>query len=238
MPSNASLATRNHLLNNLKPESFERLRPYIKEFDAYLGRTLYSPFEPIEHVYFPNNSMASIVASTESGHTTEIGVIGCEGAAGLEIVMGRTSSPNESMIQIADSGHRIPSRYLLAEFERSADTRLLFLSFIKKFIIQISQTTLCNRLHNVEQRLARWLLLCYDRVDKEHLKLTQQYLSVMLGVTRVSVTHAANGFQDLGLIKYKRGKVTIADYEGLQKSVCECYAIVKAEYDATECNAN
>ncbi len=235
--SNA-LTTRNYLINNLKHDALERLRPHLQPIHAPLGMNLYRPHEPIEYVYFPNNSMGSIVATTKSGHGTEIGVIGCEGAVGLDVVMGRTSSPNESMIQIADSGHRIRSKYIVAEFEQSAEMRGLLLSFMNKFMVQISQTTLCNRLHNVEQRLARWLLMCHDRVSHEHLLLTHEYLGITLGVARISVSQAANHFKDLGLIEYVRGKVTIVDRKGLEAVVCECYEIVKAEYDSTECNSD
>lgn len=231
-----SFSTRNYLLNALPPDAIERLRPNIEPFDAYLGRNLYRPNEPIEHVYFPDNSMASIVANTESGHTTEIGVIGCEGAVGLEVIMGSTTSPNESMIQIADGAYRICSKALIAEFEESAATRRVFLAFVNKFLIQVSQTTLCNRLHSVDERLARWLLMSDDRVESEHLKLTQEFLAIMLGVTRVSVTHSANNLQSAGFIKYSRGRITMVDRDGLENFVCECYAIVKAEYDRTECD--
>lgn len=232
------ISTRNYILNALTPESKESLFQNLEGIDAHLGGNLYRPSEPIEYVFFPSNCVASIVGNTEDGRTTEIGLIGCEGAVGLEVVMGRDSSPNGAMIQIADGGHRIASRHLLAEFEQSAHTRALLLSFMNKFMVQVSQTAICNRLHNVDERLARWLLMCHDRVDQEHLSVTHEAIGIMLGVTRVSVTHAARGFQELGLIKYARGKVKIADYEGLKAVACECYAIVKDEYDKTECYAD
>ncbi len=230
-----SISTRNYLLKDLKPDSLERLLPNLEEIDAHLGRNLYPPSEPIEHVFFPSSSVASIVAHTENGLSTAVGLVGCEGAVGLEVVMGRETSPNGSTIQIAGRGHRIRSKYLVAEFEQSRHTTARLLAFLNKFLVQVSQTSLCNRLHSVEQRLARWLLMCHDRVDQEQLLITQENVSIMLGVTRASVTLAARGFQTSGLIKYTRGKVTIADYEGLQAAACECYAIVKAEYDKTEC---
>ncbi len=238
MDTHTSFLSNNYLLNGLKPDALERFLPNLQEIDAYFGRILYLPHDPIEYVFFPNTSMASIVAITEEGRTTEIGVVGCEGAVGLEVVMGRTSSPNESMIQIANGGHRIATRHVIAEFERSAHTRGLLLAFVSKFLIQVSQTTLCNRLHNIDQRLARWLLLCHDRVAGKDIYLTHEFLALMLGATRTSVSIAAGSFQTLGLITYVRGNVTIADHDGLQAASCECYAVVKEEYDKTECFAD
>lgn len=231
MSAAKALSTRNYILNNLTPDALERLSPDLEAIDAPLGRYLYRSYEPIDYVYFPNRSMASIVANTQSGQATEIGVVGSEGAVGLEVILGSGTSPHESMIQIANGAHRIAPKALRDEFESSSSTRRLLLSFVNKLMIQISQTTLCNRIHTVDERLARWLLMCQDRVDAEQLNLTQEFLAMMLGVSRVSVTLSASNLQTIKYITYSRGQITILDREGLKDSACECYRIVKTEYD-------
>jgi hypothetical protein len=179
--------------------------------------------------------MVSIVANTENGQATEIGVVGCEGAAGLEVIMGSNASPHEAMIQIADGGHRIETKVIRKEFKRAEQLHDLLLPFVNKLMIQIGQTTLCNRIHEVDQRLARWLLMCEDRVEGDSIALTQEFLAMMLGVSRVSVTLAARNMQTIGCIKYSRGNIHILDRKELEATACECYKIVKAEYDRTEC---
>lgn len=236
MPVAKALSTRNYLLNALPPDSLKRLLPRIESVDLPLGATLYKPYDRIEYVYFPNNSMASIVANSASGQATEIGVVGCEGAVGVEVLLGSNSSPHESMIQIADGAHRIAAKALRAEFEENRATRRLLLAFVNKLMVQISQTTLCNRIHSVDERLSRWLLMCDDRIESSTLALTQEFLAIMLGVSRVSVTLSASDLQAAGVISYSRGHLTVLDREALEKTACECYKIVKAEYDRTECD--
>jgi cAMP-binding proteins - catabolite gene activator and regulatory subunit of cAMP-dependent protein kinases len=228
--------TRNYLLNAFEPDTQARLSKHLEPFDAALGINLYMPYEKINYIYFPNSSIASIVANTEDGRSTEIGVVGCEGAVGLEVLMGSSSSPHESMIQIANGAHRILPQMLLEEFNRSESTRKILLGFVNKLMIQISRTTLCNRLHSVEQRLARWLLMCDDRIEGDHLYLTQEFLAVMLGVARTSVTLAAIELQSTKSIHYKRADITVLDRKELENAACECYQIVKDEYDRTECD--
>lgn len=231
---------RNSILQSLTPEAYERWKPHLELIDISLGTSLYRPDEEITHVYFPENSMASIVANTSSGQSCEVGVVGYEGATGLQVIMGARSSPHNCMVQIADRAYRLPAAVMRREFNLCGPTHDCILSFMNKLLIQVSQTTLCNRLHSVEERLARWLLMCHDRVTSSRLELTQEFLAIMLGVTRVSVTISASALQMIGYIKYTRGNITIVDHEGLEDLTCECYAVVKKAYDRpdevpTEC---
>lgn len=222
---------KNHILSALPADSLERLMPHLEHVELPLGKNLYRAREPISHVYFPENAMASIVATTAEGQCTEIGVVGREGAVGLEVLMGVDSSPHECMIQIPNSGYRLATAALRTEFNLGGQVHDVLLNFIHKLMIQISQTTLCNRLHTLDERLARWLLMCYDRVGGGQLNLTQEFLAIMLGVSRVTVTLAASELQTSGQIQYARGRINITDRGGLEGSCCECYQIVRSEYD-------
>lgn len=234
MEGSTSLSSPNMILSAFDQATIDRLTPDLERIELPLGFSLYRPHEEITHVYFPENSMASIVATTADGESCEVGVVGNEGAVGLQVLMGARTSPHEAMIQIANGGYRLPVNVLLKEFNRCEDAHDILLSFVNKLMIQMSQTTLCNRLHSVEERLSRWLLMCYDRVPTTPLGLTQEFLGIMLGVTRVSVTLAASNLQSIGHIKYTRGSITITDREGLEDISCECYRIVKDEYDRPE----
>jgi CRP-like cAMP-binding protein len=228
----SQFSTRNHILNSLSEETLDRVLPTLEAVALPLGETIFRPYEKITHVYFPDTSMASIVANSESGHTTEIGIASWEGAAGLDVLLGGESSPHEAICQMAGQAHRMPTEAALEEFGKAGDFQALLLHFFRTLVVQISQTTLCNRIHSVEQRLCRWLLMCQDRSASEMLPLTQEFLSVMLGVTRVSVTIAAHELQENGCITYSRGKIAILDRAALEGLSCECYGVVKKEYDA------
>jgi CRP-like cAMP-binding protein len=236
-----SPAIRNKVLLSIPQETLERWKPHLDLIEAPLGMRLYRSDEPIKHVYFPESSLASIVASTSNGQTCEVGIVGFEGGAGLQVVMGARSSPHESFIQIPGGIYRLPASVIRKEFKENPAAHDCILSFVNKFLIQVSQTTLCNRLHSVDERLARWLLMCDDRIVKDKIGLTQELLAVMLGVTRVSVTIAASALQASGHIKYARGNITIIDREALERLACECYQVVKTAYDVpdeveTECD--
>jgi CRP-like cAMP-binding protein len=223
----------NHLLSSLPSDVRERLEPHLEHLNAELNKRIYGPYEEIAHVYFPINSMASIVASTESGEMAEVGVVGREGAVGVDIAMGANNSPHRSMFQIAGTAYRMSGSEFEKEFKRNGDFHNRILNFVQKLYAQVSQTTLCNRLHHVEERLPRWLLMCHDRIDGDILPLTQDCIALMLGASRVSITLAAKDLQTIGYIKYVRGKITVLDREGLEDGACECYNIVKREYDRT-----
>ena len=175
--------------------------------------------------------MASIFARTSDGHSSEIGVVGREGAAGLSVLMGVTNSPHECVVQIPNGAFRIRTAALKKEFERGEEMHDLVLLYTHKLMTQISQITLCNRLHTTEERFARWLLMCHDRIDGDKISLTHDLLGLMLGVRREGVSLTASTLQKTGAIKYKRGTITVTDRQLLEQTSCECYEVVKDEYD-------
>ena len=223
--------TKNHILNALPDEDYHRLHKHLEEVQLTLGQVLYRPEEPIKYVYFPNDSMNSVIATTSDGQCAEVGVIGREGICGVDVLIGVDSTSNQNIIQLPDGALRISTETIRAEFKRGGAFQDLALLYIHALIMQISQTALCNRLHSVEQRLARWLLMSHDRSATDELSLTQEFLSIMLGVNRPSVSNSAVLLQSGGFIKYTRGKITLLDREGLEDFACDCYDIVKPEYD-------
>lgn len=225
------ISTKNQILNTLPAEDFARISAHLEPVELPLGKYLYQSLEPITHVYFPNNAVASIVATTSEGRSTEVGIIGHEGAVGLDVLMSVDASPNECMIQIPGDGLRIPTAVLRDEFKLCGTVHTALMHFIHKLIVQISQTTLCNRLHLVEERLSRWLLMSHDRVGGDEISLTQEFLAIMLGVNRPSVSISAGTLQNKGYIKYSRGHITVLNRQALEKLTCECYRIVKNEYN-------
>jgi CRP-like cAMP-binding protein len=222
------LETRNYILNTLPDEDYKRLHPGLEEIDLPRGKNIYRPDEPIKYVYFPNSSMISIVTNTSSGESIEAGIIGWEGISGIEVLMGVDSTPNnESMVQIANGAARIKTELIREEFSRGGALQKLALRYMHALLMQVSQTALCNRLHSLEQRLSRWLLMCRDRAGANEVRLTQEFLSIMLGVNRPTVSIAATTLQSAGYIKYSRGRITILDGPKLEKFTCECYSAVK-----------
>lgn len=222
--------TKNHILNALPDEDYNRIHLHLEPVHLTLGQIIYRPDEPISHVYFPGSAMASIIATTADGQSAEIGVIGREGMVGIDVLMGVNSTPYETIIQISDGALRIGTEIIRKEFKENATFNKLLLRFMHAFLVQVGQTALCNRLHSIEQRLSRWLLMCHDRAETDKLKLTQEFLSIMLGVNRPSVTVAAITLQSAGFIKYSRGNITILDRAGIEDFACDCYQIVKKEY--------
>lgn len=230
MQQRSGVIQSNQILSALSAETAERLAAEIEPIDLPHGMQLYRPMEAIEHVYFLDSGVSSIVANLSDGTSVEVGMIGYEGAAGLEVVMGGTESPNECVIQIPGHGRRISTASIRREFESDADLRRPLLVFLRKLSVQVSYTALCNRLHTIEQRLARWLLMSHDRVEGDLLPLTHEYLAIMLGASRVSVSLTAAGFQHLELIKYSRGSITMLDRNAMEEYVCECYHVTQQEY--------
>ena len=224
-------STKNSILNNLPEEDYQRLLPDLELVDLKHGQFIYRPDEPIKQVYFPNNSMVSLIATTPEGYSAEVGVIGFEGIVGSDILMGVDSTSNESIVQLADGAMKINAGELKKEFNKGGAFHDLSLRFIHNLMTQISQTALCNRLHTVEERLSRWLLMCRDRSEGDILHLTQEFLAIMLGTQRATVTVAAINLQSASLIKYSRGNILITDRKGLEEFTCECYQVVKKAYD-------
>ena len=227
----ARRATANHILNALSDEDYARLLPHFKPVELTLGQVIYQPDEPIKDIYFPNNAMASIIATTPEGQSAEVGVVGREGIVGVDYLMGVEATSNQSIVQLSDGAMRINAKTAKAEFRASAAMNDLLLRYVHALLMQVSQTALCNRLHTIEQRLARWLLMCHDRAPGDVLTLTQEFLAVMLGANRPSVTTAALILQGAGFIKYTRGRIKIIDRESLEDFACDCYGVVRQEYD-------
>jgi CRP-like cAMP-binding protein len=226
------MAIGNCLLDALSPELYEKLAPNLKRVSLKQGEILHHPGETIEDLYFPIDCALSITITMSDGSTAEAGLVGRREAIGINAVMGgRETTQTEYIVQIAGSAIKIDARILLEEFDRNKELRDVLLRFTQALIAQISQTTACNSLHTLEQRLPRWLLEAQDRVNSNELKLTQEFLSEMLGVRRAGVTQTAQKLQENGLIKYHRGRVQILDQGGLEEAACECFGTVKEEYD-------
>jgi CRP-like cAMP-binding protein len=221
----------NRLLAALPGELYARLRPALEPVDFALGDVVYDTGRRMAHVYFPTTAVVSLIYTMEDGATAEMGLVGNEGVVGIALFMGGETTPNQAVAQVAGGALRMKAETLLEEFRRGDAFQLALLRYTQALITQISQTAVCNRLHPVEKRLCRWLLLTRDRVPSDELLMTQQFMAHMLGVRREGVTAAAHHLQEAGLIRYVRGHITIVDREGLEAAVCECYGVVKTELD-------
>ncbi|MBD1804962.1 Crp/Fnr family transcriptional regulator [Microcoleus sp. FACHB-SPT15] len=226
------MTTGNRLLTLLPRELYKKLAPNLKQVSLELGTILHHPGETIESLYFPTGCLLSITVTMNDGSTSEAGLIGNREVLGVNAFMGgRETTQTEYIVQMAGSAIKVDAQLLLEEFDRNKDLRDVMLRYTQALIAQISQTTGCNSLHNLDQRLARWLLEAQDRTDSVELKLTHEFISHMLGVRRAGVTQAAQKLQENGLIRYQRGKVTILDQRGLEASSCECFRVLREEYD-------
>ena len=213
----------NAIISRLEPEEAARLLPHLAQRELRLGEQLFGTGDPIEYVFFPEGSMGSYVGETYTGAAAEIGVIGREGVIGLDLFLGGKQINNTVIIQLPDGALQLPASVALDEFSRGGGFQRNILSFIRQFLNQVSQTAVCAALHLVDERLARWLLMCHDRARGDELQLTQEFLSVMVGVSRPSVSIAAHALQATEVIRYTRGKITVIDREGLEQFACECY---------------
>ena len=231
MPNEPRPPNENYILAHLPPEDYERLRPHLEPVELRLAQVLHEAGGRMEYVYFPLNAMVSLVSRTAAGESVEVGIVGFEGVAGISSVLGVDSSPHEAIVQIPDGAVRLRVRPLLEEFKRGGALHDRLLRYTQGLLLQTSQVAACNRLHSLSERLARWLLMSYDRCACEDLPFTQEFLSLMLGVRRAGVTEAAVILQAEGYINYRRGHIKIIDREGLEHYTCECYAVVKAEFD-------
>lgn len=227
----SNLPTTNRILGGLPPEEHERLAPHLEPITLAVGDVLYYPQEPVTHVYFLNSGMVSIIATFEDGGSVEVGVVGNEGIFGLNVVLGSMSTPLEALVQLPGGGFRTPASVMEEEFKKCGQLQDLILRYTQAFIIQLAQTAACNRSHPISGRLARWLLMSHDRAISDELLLTHEYIAVMLGTRRAGVSEAAGKLQNDGVIKYKRGRIQIVDRKGLESISCECYRIVKREFD-------
>jgi len=222
---------QNKLLKALPTEAQQRLFPHMKLVNLPLGKVLYESGAALHHVYFPTDSIVSLLYVMESGASAEISVVGNEGLIGIAVFMGGESTPSRAIVQSAGSASSLPSQQLRNEFNAHADMRMLMLRYTQALITQMAQTAVCNRHHSIDQQLCRWLLLSLDRLQDNRLVMTQELIANMLGVRREGVTEAAGKLQDLGVIEYHRGQITVLDRPRLEKLSCECYAVVKKETD-------
>lgn len=225
------LPVENRLLAALPGEVYARLAPHLQPISFALGDIVYESSEQMAHLYFPTTCIVSLLYSMSNGATAEMGLVGNDGVVGIALFMGGNTVPNRAVIQVAGDALRVPAPVLQQEFKLGGACQIALLRYTQALITQISQTAVCNRLHLVEQRLCRWLLLCHDRLPSDKIRLTQEYIANMLGVRREGVTNAAGHLQAAGLIRYVRGEITILDRQGLEKASCECYQVVKTEFD-------
>lgn len=221
----------NRLLAGLPSEEHKALQPYMEQVSLSHGQTIILPYEPIPFVYFPVNSLLSLVTVMENGSTVEAGAIGREGMAGLPILLDAGTTPSQTLTQIPGQAVRVKAEIIKKAFDAGGALRHILHRYIHTTIVVGSQTAACNRLHHIEARLCRWLLMSSDGVGSEELSLTQEFLSTMLGVRRAGVSEAASQLMDKGLIHYQRGRIQIVDKKSLETAACECYGVVKAEYD-------
>jgi CRP-like cAMP-binding protein len=220
----------NQLLAALPPEEWRRWHPQLEAVTMPLGEVLYESGGVLEHVYFPTTAIVSLLYVLENGSSAEIAVVGNEGIVGISLFMGGESTPSRAVVQSAGSGFRLKAQVMKDEFLRPPVLHLL-LRYTQALITQMAQTAVCNRHHSLDQQLCRWLLLSLDRLRSDELVMTQELISNMLGVRREGVTESALKLQKAGLIRYARGHITVVDRPGIEKRSCECYAVVKKEYD-------
>src|SRR5450631_3539846 len=221
----------NSLLAALPDPEWQRWEPLLQPVDMPLGEVLYESGATLTHVYFPTTSIVSLLYVMENGASAEIAVVGNEGLVGVSLFMGGESTPSRAVVQSAGHGFRLKAQSMKEEFNRAGPVLHLLLRYTQALITQMSQTAVCNRHHSLDQQLCRWLLLSLDRLRGDELVMTQELIANMLGVRREGVTEAALKLQHAGLIQYTRGRISVLDRAGLERRTCECYAVVKKEYD-------
>ena len=221
----------NQILAALPQEEAARLFPQLKLVDLPLGMSVYESGDVQRYIYFPTDSIVSLLYVLKDGASAEIAVVGNEGAIGVALFMGGETTPSRAIVQSAGVAYRLSSRAIRAEFDRHGQMMHLLLRYTQALITQMAQTAVCNRHHSVDQQLCRWLLLSLDRLSGTRLKMTQELIANMLGVRREGVTAAAGKLQKLGAIRYARGQITVTDRPKLERLSCECYAVVKKETD-------
>ena len=222
---------KNQLLAALPGAEWERWLPQLEYVEMPLGEVLYESGTTLSHVYFPLTAIVSLLYVMENGASAEIAVVGNEGIVGISLFMGGESTPSRAVVQSAGNGYRLNAQTMKEEFNRAGPVLHLLLRYTQALITQMAQTAVCNRHHTLDQQLCRWLLLSLDRLQGNDLQMTQELIANMLGVRREGVTEAALKLQKVGLIRYARGHITVLDRAGLEQRTCECYAVVKNEYD-------
>ena len=221
----------NRLLSLLSDDDYERLRPNLSHVVFDYRKSLYEAWRPIEHVYFPIDGVASLVITTAEGASTEVGTIGNEGFVGLPVCLGDRDAPSSVYVQVPGTALTMDARLFRGELDRNRTLSLIMLRYAHAFFNQVAQSAACAHLHRVEQRCCRWLLMTRDRMPSDDFLLTHEFLGMMLGVRRTTVTDVMGSLQKAGLVRYRRGHVTILDHEALHHRTCECYEISKVEFD-------
>lgn len=224
-------AKRNHLLAALPDPELERLVGLLEPQTLGLGDSIYESGSKLRYLYWPTTTVVSLLYVLENGSSAEIAVVGFEGAVGVSLFMGGMTTTSRAVVQSAGDVLLLSTRHLQDEFHRGGPLQQLLLRYTQALITQMAQTAVCNRHHNVDQQLCRWLLLSLDRLRSTELLMTQQLIADMLGVGRVGVTEAAGKLQSAGIIRYRRGRISVLDRPALERRVCECYLVVKNEYD-------
>ena len=221
----------NHLLDALPADVYKRIAPHLELVTMKLGDILCEPGARLRYVYFPTTAIISLLYVMENGSPAEIAVVGNEGILGISLFMGGETTPSRALVQSSGEGYRLKAQFLKDEFSRAGPMLRLLLRYTQALITQMAQTAVCNRHHSIDQQLCRWLLLSLDRLKSNEISMTQQLIADMLGVRRVGVTKAAGQLQAAGLIRYQRGTITVLNRPGLEARACECYRVVKAEFD-------
>ena len=222
---------QNHLLEQLSSAELARLSPQLKPIELTLGQVLYESGGRQSRVYFPTTAIVSLLYTMVDGASAEIAVVGNEGIIGVSIFMGGETTTSRAVVQSAGSAYQLNSRALSEEFRRGGSLQLHLLRYTQALLTQMAQTAVCNRHHSLDQQLCRWLLLSLDRLAGSELVMTQELIANMLGVRREGVTEAAGNLQDAGLIQYRRGRIKVLNRLGLETRTCECYAVVKKEFE-------
>ena len=221
---------QNHVLAALSDAEYERLEPHLQLAHLNTGEVLYELGAPVKYLYFPLNCVMSLVYEMENGTSSELSIVGSEGVVGISSIMGRETAPNRAVVQSEGHALRIHADALQKEFQRGGVLQMQLLRYTHALMIQMAQTGLCNRHHCVQQQVCRWLLVMQDHFRNRELDVTQQHIADMLGVRREGVTQAAGVLQDIGWIRYSRGRILVVDRQGLEGGACECYQITKKEY--------
>jgi CRP-like cAMP-binding protein len=222
---------QNRILASLTAEEYKRVDPHLEDVRIHLGEVLSRPDEKFEYVYFPKRGTISVCAMMKDGAQMEVGVIGNEGMCGLPVLFGADTVPLQSMVQIPDGAARMKAGAFKSVIKDCPTFHQSLMHYAQAFYIQAAQTAACNRLHGIEGRLARWLLMCQDRTQSDLLPLTHEFMSIMLGVRRAGVSEAANRLRADGLIDYQRGLVRVLDRGGLEAATCECYGVIRKAFD-------
>jgi CRP-like cAMP-binding protein len=222
---------RNGLLETLSEEECDRLRADLQVVELPAGRVLYEAGAPQSFMYFLRSGVVSMMYTSHNGDSTEIAMIGREGLVGTAVLMDAVSTPSSAVVQVAGEALALRADVADREFRRGGHFQFMAMRYVQVLLAQMAQTAVCNRHHSVERQVCRWLLLCHDRIGSDELPVTQEMIATRLGVRREGVTEAAGRLQEMGLIRYSRGRIWIIDRKGLERQSCECYAVVRGEYD-------